>query len=61
MMVESNIAGMLIAYIWMSILVWFISLDLGEMTAYMPIKGLTVPYMIKRFVEPSLSFAIGKF
>lgn len=52
---------MLIAYIWMSILVWFISLDLGEMTAYMPIKGLTVPYMIKRFVEPSLSFAIGKF
>ncbi|KAK6219059.1 Sphingolipid C9-methyltransferase 1 [Pestalotiopsis sp. IQ-011] len=29
------------------------------MTAYMPIKGLTVPYMIKRFVEPSLSFAIG--
>jgi amino acid transporter len=49
------------AYTWMSGLVWFIMLDLGEMTAYMPIKGLTVPYLVDRFVDPSLAFATGGF
>ncbi|KAF7592001.1 hypothetical protein BBP40_000781 [Aspergillus hancockii] len=55
----SGPASLLIAYTWMSALVWFIMLDLGEMTAYMPIKGLTVPYLVDRFVDPSLAFATG--
>ncbi|KAM0424395.1 hypothetical protein ACHAPT_010315 [Fusarium lateritium] len=52
-------APMLIAYIWMSAMVWFVMLDLGEMASYMPIKGLTVPYMVKRFLDPSLGFSAG--
>ncbi|KAB8067692.1 amino acid permease/ SLC12A domain-containing protein [Aspergillus leporis] len=55
----SGPASLLMAYTWMSGLVWFIMLDLGEMTAYMPIKGLTVPYLVDRFVDPSLAFATG--
>ena len=50
-------APLLMAYICMSALVWLIMLDLGEMTAYMPIRGLSVPYLVNRFVEPSLAFA----
>ncbi|PSK59176.1 Proline-specific permease [Elsinoe australis] len=55
----SGPAPLLMSYIIMSLLVWIVMMDLGEMTAYMPIKGLTVPYMVERFVDPSLGFATG--
>jgi amino acid transporter len=32
---------------------------LGEMTTYLPVRGVSVPYFINRFTEPSLGFAVG--
>jgi amino acid permease len=43
----------------MSALVWIVMLDLAEMTSYMPIKSLTVPYLVDRFVDKSLALATG--
>ncbi|KAJ5460594.1 uncharacterized protein N7458_002146 [Penicillium daleae] len=37
----------------------FIMNILGEMTTYLPMRGVSVPYFINRFTEPSLGFAIG--
>lgn len=52
-------ASLLISYVIMSALVWIVMLDLAEMTSYMPIKSLTVPYLVDRFVDKSLAFATG--
>lgn len=48
-------------YIVMSTVVYFIMNMLGEMTTYLPVRGVSVPYFINRFTEPSLGFAVGKF
>ena len=48
-------------YIAMSTVVYFIMNMLGEMTTYLPVRGVSVPYFINRFTEPSLGFAVGKF
>ncbi|KAL1974273.1 hypothetical protein VTN31DRAFT_5833 [Thermomyces dupontii] len=52
-------APLLMSYIVMSILVWDIMNVLGEMSTYLPVKGVSVPYFVNRFTEPSLAFAIG--
>lgn len=44
----------------MSTIVYFIMNILGEMTTYLPMRGVCVPYFINRFTEPSLGFAIGQ-
>ena len=46
-------------YIAMSSVVYFIMNMLGEMTTYLPVRGVSVPYFISRFTEPSLGFAVG--
>lgn len=46
-------------YIAMSSVVYFVMNMLGEMTTYLPVRGVSVPYFINRFTEPSLGFAIG--
>ncbi|KAG4273448.1 proline-specific permease, partial [Fusarium proliferatum] len=56
---QSGPAPHLKPYIIMSILVWGVMRALGEMTSYMPIKGLIVPYLVNRFVDTSLAFATG--
>nr|POF17744.1 proline-specific permease [Quercus suber] len=33
--------------------------DLAEMTTYLPLKGISIPYFVARFVDPSLAFADG--
>jgi amino acid transporter len=43
----------------MSTIVWFVMNVLGEMTTYLPIRGVSVPYLIGRFTEPSIGFAAG--
>ena len=43
----------------MSMVVWVIMNALGEMTTYLPVKGVSIPYFVNRFVEPSLAFAVG--
>lgn len=49
------------SYIAMSSVVWVVMNCLGEMTTYLPVRGVSVPYFIHRFTEPSLGFAIGKY
>lgn len=52
-------APLLMGYIAMSTVVYFVMNMLGEMTTYLPVRGVSVPYFINRFTEPSLGFAIG--
>lgn len=33
--------------------------NLAEIVTYLPMKGITIPYFVKRFVDPSLAFAAG--
>ncbi|KAJ5671901.1 hypothetical protein N7507_001028 [Penicillium longicatenatum] len=52
-------APLLMGYIVMSTVVYFVMNMLGEMTTYLPVRGVSVPYLINRFTEPSLGFAVG--
>lgn len=41
------------------LIVWIVMNCLAEMTTYLPMKGITIPYFVERFVDPSLAFATG--
>lgn len=43
----------------MMLVVWVVMNDLAEMFTYLPMKGISVPYFVNRFVDPSLAFAAG--
>jgi amino acid transporter len=51
-------AGALIAYIFVGTLVYSVMVALGEMATYIPVSGAFTVYAA-RFVDPSLSFAMG--
>ena len=48
-----------LGYSSMMLLVYFIMNDLAEMATYLPLKGISIPYFVDRFVDPSLAFATG--
>ncbi|KAL8354950.1 hypothetical protein RB601_000643 [Gaeumannomyces tritici] len=48
-----------LAYCSMMVLVYFIMNDLAEISTYLPLKGISIPYFVDRFVDPSLAFATG--
>lgn len=48
----------MVAYIAISIMVYFLMTSLGEMAAFMPVSGSFSTYATK-FVDPSLGFALG--
>ncbi|WNC15984.1 amino acid permease [Brevibacillus brevis] len=50
--------GALVAYMAISIMVYFLMTSLGEMAAFMPVTGSFSTYAT-RFVDPSLGFALG--
>jgi len=52
-------APLLMGYMLMSVVVQGVMSCLSEMTTYLPLEGLSVPYFVNRFVEPSLAFATG--
>ena len=52
-------APLFMAYLSMMLVVWVVMNDLSEMVVYVPMKGITVPYFVSRFVDPSLAFADG--
>ncbi|KAK1062864.1 hypothetical protein LTR74_009944 [Friedmanniomyces endolithicus] len=52
-------APLFMAYITMIFVVWVVMNDLAEMATYLPLKGISVPYFVERFVEPLLAFADG--
>ncbi|KAJ3523548.1 hypothetical protein NM208_g12408 [Fusarium decemcellulare] len=52
-------APLFMGYLSMMALVWIVMNVLAEMVTYLPMRGITVPYFIGRFVDPSLAFAAG--
>jgi hypothetical protein len=42
-----------------SVVVWHFMNNLAEMVTYLPMNGITVPYFVKRSVDPSLASAAG--
>jgi amino acid transporter len=46
-------------YLSMTLVVYIIMNILGEMVTYLPLSGITIPYFVKRYVDPSLAFATG--
>ncbi|KAL9596584.1 MAG: hypothetical protein Q9219_005711 [cf. Caloplaca sp. 3 TL-2023] len=52
-------APLVLSFIVISAIVWTVMQCLGELAAYMPTEGSSVPIYIKRYVEPSVAFAAG--
>lgn len=52
-------APLFMAYITMMLVVWCVMNVLAEMVTYLPMRGITVPYFVGRFLDPSLAFAAG--
>ena len=52
-------APLFMAYIIMMGVVWVVMNVLAEMTTFLPMKGISIPYFVGRFLDPSLAFADG--
>lgn len=52
-------APLFMAYLSNMLIVWIVMNCLAEMTNYLPMKGITIPYFVQRYVDPSLAFATG--
>lgn len=52
-------APLFLAYLLMMAIVWTVMNTLAEMVVLLPMRGITVPYFVERFVDPSLAFACG--
>ncbi|KAF8861805.1 hypothetical protein BDZ45DRAFT_671624 [Acephala macrosclerotiorum] len=52
-------APLFMGYLSLMFVVWNVMNNLAEMVTYLPMKGISVPYFVGRFVEPSLAFAAG--
>lgn len=52
-------APLFMGYLSMMAVVWCIMNVLAEMATLLPLKGISIPYFVSRFVEPSLGFAAG--
>jgi yeast amino acid transporter len=56
---ETGPAPLFMGYISMMFIVWCIMNNLAEMVTYLPMKGISVPYFVGLFADPSLAFASG--
>ncbi|KAF2647645.1 hypothetical protein K491DRAFT_723254 [Lophiostoma macrostomum CBS 122681] len=52
-------APLFMAYLSMMLVVYNVMNNLAEIVTYLPMQGITIPYFVKRFVDPSLAFAVG--
>lgn len=52
-------ADFFMAFAVMSVIIWFVTQSLAEMTTWLPVPGASVPFYINRFWDPSLAFASG--
>ncbi|KAK3208825.1 hypothetical protein GRF29_77g2153477 [Pseudopithomyces chartarum] len=52
-------APLFMAYLSMMMVVWCVMNNLAEIVTYLPMKGITIPYFVKRYVDSSLAFALG--
>ncbi|KYG41172.1 hypothetical protein M433DRAFT_76395 [Acidomyces richmondensis BFW] len=56
---EVGPAPLFMGYLSQMLVVWCMMNTLGELATYLPLKGITIPYYVQRFVDPSLGFADG--
>ncbi|KAI6782592.1 Proline-specific permease-like protein [Emericellopsis cladophorae] len=56
---DTGPAPLFMGYLSMMLVVWCVMNVLAEMVTYLPMRGITVPYFVNRFVDPSLAFAAG--
>ncbi|PVH68401.1 amino-acid permease inda1 [Cadophora sp. DSE1049] len=56
---ETGPAPLFMGYLCMILVVWCVMNVLAEMVVYLPMKGISIPYFVERFVDPSLAFAAG--
>lgn len=56
---DTGPAPLFMAYVTMMMVVWCVMNVLAEMVTYLPMRGITVPYFVGRFLDPSLAFAAG--
>ncbi|EUC50857.1 hypothetical protein COCMIDRAFT_21578 [Bipolaris oryzae ATCC 44560] len=52
-------APLFMAYLSMMLVVYNVMNNLAEIVTFLPMRGITIPYFVKRFVDPSLAFAAG--
>ncbi|KAJ1548536.1 hypothetical protein HK405_002817 [Cladochytrium tenue] len=52
-------APLWLGYLTLMGIVWVVMNVLGEMATYLPMKGITIPYFVDRFFDPSMAFAAG--
>ncbi|KAL2161746.1 hypothetical protein VTH06DRAFT_8308 [Thermothelomyces fergusii] len=52
-------APLWLGYVSMMMVVWIVMNTIAEMTTYLPMKGITLPYFTNRYVDSSLAFASG--
>ncbi|KAJ6445332.1 Proline utilization trans-activator [Purpureocillium lavendulum] len=52
-------ASLFLAYVCMILVVWVVMDSLAEMVTYLPLRGVTIPYLVGRFVDPSVAFTAG--
>ncbi|KAL2180585.1 amino acid permease/ SLC12A domain-containing protein [Thermothelomyces heterothallicus CBS 202.75] len=52
-------APLWLGYVSMMMVVWIVMNTIAEMTTYLPLKGITLPYFTNRYVDSSLAFASG--
>lgn len=52
-------APLWLGYLSMMVVVYIMMNTLGEMATYLPLRGISIPYFVNRFVDPSLAFAAG--
>lgn len=53
-------APLWLSFVIISAIVWVVMQCLGELCAWVPVEGSSVPLYVKRYVEPSLAFAAGE-
>jgi len=56
---DTGPAPLFMGYLSMMMIVWCIMNILAEMVVYLPMRGITVPYFVNRYVDRSLAFAAG--
>ncbi|KAH8817398.1 amino-acid permease inda1 [Xylogone sp. PMI_703] len=56
---DTGPAPLFMGYLSLMFVVWSVMNNLAEMVTLLPLKGISIPYFVGRFVEPSLAFAAG--
>lgn len=56
---DTGPAPLFMGYLSMMMVVYCVMNILAEIATYLPMRGITVPYFVNRFVDPSLAFAAG--